>query len=228
MTRNKSGRIDSIRLCGAEPKVFVGENSIAPAGYVSQVWRKELTFERGKLYCVNAASGTGKTSLCSYITGVRTDYAGNIYFNNRDISVLTINEWCAIRRRNLSYLPQELEVFDELSALDNVMLKNRLTDFRSESEIRQMFERLEIDNRIDTPAGRMSVGQKQRMALIRALCQPFDFILLDEPVSHLDKYNNEHCGEMVTEAAEALDAGVIFTSVGAQLIVNKPFILLNL
>lgn len=225
MTKNNLERIDSIRLCNAEPRIFVDEDD---GRRESQVWRKELTLERGKLYCVNAASGTGKTSLCSFIMGVRTDYAGKIYIGARDAATLSMDEWCALRRRNLSYLPQELDVFDELSALDNVLLKNRLTDFRSEQEIRAMFERLEIDNRIDTPAGRMSVGQKQRMALIRALCQPFDFILLDEPVSHLDPYNNERCGAMVTEAAEALDAGVIFTSVGAQLIVNKPFIPLNL
>ena len=192
------------------------------------MWRRKLSLERGKLYCMNAASGTGKTSLCSFITGVRTDYVGRILFNDNDISHYTIDRWCELRRSHLAYLPQELDVFDELSAIDNVMLKNRLTDYRSEAEIRQMFERLEIDNRIDTPAGRMSVGQKQRMALIRALCQPFDFILLDEPVSHLDHYNNERCGEMVAEEAARLDAGVIFTSVGAQLIINRPFIPLNL
>lgn len=221
----KIKRIDSIRLEDAEPRIFAVDGDERRE---SQVWRRKLSLEHGKLYCMNAASGTGKTSLCSFITGVRTDYVGRILFNDNDISHYTIDQWCELRRSHLAYLPQELDVFDELSAIDNVMLKNRLTDYRSEADIRQMFERLEIDNRIDTPAGRMSVGQKQRMALIRALCQPFDFILLDEPVSHLDRYNNERCGEMVAEEASRLDAGVIFTSVGAQLIINRPFIPLNL
>ena len=225
MTKNKLERIDSIRLADVEPRIFAVDSDERRE---SQVWRRELALERGGLYCVNAASGTGKTSLCSFIMGVRTDYTGRISFDGDDISRYTIDKWCELRRCHLAYLPQELDVFDELSALDNVLLKNSLTDHHSESEIRQMFERLEIDNRIDTPAGRMSVGQKQRMALIRALCQPFDFILLYEPVSHLDQHNNSRCGEMVAEAAEALDAGVIFTSVGAQMIVNKPFIPLNL
>lgn len=226
MTKDKSERIGSISLIAAEPCIFAIESD-ARRG-MSQVWRCNMSFDRGKLYCVNAASGTGKTSLCSFIMGVRTDYTGSILFDGHDASQFGIEKWCELRRRHLAYLPQELYVFDELSAIDNVLLKNRLTDYKSEAEIRAMFERLEIDNRINTPAGRMSVGQKQRMALIRALCQPFDFILLDEPVSHLDKYNNALCGEMVTEAADALDAGVIYTSVSEQLIVNKPFIPLSL
>ena len=226
MTKDKSERIGSISLTAAEPRIFAIESDASRG--MSQVWRCNMSFDRGKLYCVNAASGTGKTSLCSFIMGVRTDYTGSILFDDHDVSQFGIEKWCELRRRHLAYLPQELYVFDELSAIDNVLLKNRLTDYKSEAEIRAMFERLEIDNRINTPAGRMSVGQKQRMALIRALCQPFDFILLDEPVSHLDKYNNALCGEMVTEAAAALDAGVIYTSVSEHLIVNKPFIPLSL
>lgn len=226
MTKDKSERIGCIKLIGAEPRIFAIEGD--EHCRESQVWRRNISFDRGKLYCVNAASGTGKTSLCSFIMGVRTDYTGSIMFDGHDISHYNIGQWSELRRSHLAYLPQELYVFDELSAIENVLLKNRLTDYKTEAEIRTMFERLEIDNRINTPAGRMSVGQKQRMALIRALCQPFDFILLDEPVSHLDKYNNALCGEMVVEAASCLDAGVIFTSVGAQLIVNKPFIPLNL
>ena len=103
-----------------------------------------------------------------------------ISFDTTDIATLGINDWCELRRTSLAYLPQELDIFDELTALDNVLLKNRLTDFHTEGEIRSMFEALEIDNRISRPAGKLSVGQKQRVALIRALCQPFSFILLDE------------------------------------------------
>lgn len=205
-------RIDEIVLRDALPEVFVGDETGK-----SDVWLADISLKRGTSYCINAASGTGKTSMCSYIYGVRRDYVGSILFNTTDIRKYKIADWCEIRRRHLAYLPQELDVFGELTALDNVMLKNRLTDFMSETEIRAMFERLEIDNRIDSPAGRMSVGQRQRVALIRALCQPFDFVLLDEPVSHLDSRNNKICAEMVGEAAKKQEAGVIFTSVGNPL-----------
>jgi len=221
-------RVRTIRLDNVLPVVFAEDADDKSAMRKSGVWNTAMTFDAGKCYCVNAASGTGKTSLCSFIMGVRTDYSGHILFNDTDISTLSVADWCALRRMSLAYLPQELDIFDELTALDNVLLKNRLTDFHTEAEIRTMFEALEIDNRISRPAGKLSVGQKQRVALIRALCQPFDFILLDEPVSHLDARNNELCAAMVLDAAGKQEAGVIFTSVGNPLIVNVPFIPLSL
>lgn len=214
-------RIDTIRLIGAVPEVFVGDGDKAQ----SDVWYTDVALRRGESYCIDAASGTGKTSLCSFIFGVRRDYAGQILFNSTDIRSFNIARWCEIRRCHLAYLPQELDVFGELTALDNVLLKNRLTDFRSEADIRAMFEFLEIDNRISTPAARMSLGQRQRVGLIRALCQPFDFLLLDEPVSHLDERNNRRCAELVMAEAARQQAAVVSTSVGNPLAIDNPVIL---
>ena len=62
--------------------------------------------------------------------------------------------------------------------------------------------------------GRMSFGQQQRVALIRSLVQPFDFILADEPVSHLDERNSQVLGEILMEESVRQGAGVIVTSIG--------------
>ncbi len=70
-----------------------------------------------------------------------------------------------------------------------------------------------------TPA-LLSVGQQQRVAIIRALCQPFDFLLIDEPVSHLDARNNTIAATLIQEEAEANGATVIATSVGNK--INLP------
>ena len=83
-----------------------------------------------------------------------------------------------------------------------------------------MFEALEIDNRIDTPVGRLSIGQQQRVAIIRTLCQPFDFILLDEPVSHLDARNNDIAARLIADEAAAQGAAIIATSVGYDININ--------
>lgn len=216
-------RINTITLDGVLPEVFAGEPPRE-----SDVWATHANLRRGDAYRVSAASGTGKTSLCSFLMGVRRDYLGSISFDSRDIRSLSRNDWGIVRRSHLAYLPQELDLFEELSAADNVMLKNRLTDFKTESEIRAMFEELGIDNRYNAPVGRMSVGQRQRVALIRALCQPFDFILLDEPVSHLDSENNRLCGLMVAHHAAALEAGIISTSVGNPLVLEGPSVNLEL
>lgn len=219
--------IEDIKLSGLIPRVFddpAGRERFAS----SQLMLAEAVLHRGTVYCVNASSGSGKTSLCSFIYGVRDDYSGHISFDNIDARSLSVDDWCMLRRRNLAYLPQELELFDSLSAIDNVRLKNRLTGHKSEDEISAMFKRLEISDIVDRPAGRISVGQKQRVAIIRALCQPFDFIILDEPVSHLDTYNNGLCGALIVEEARRQQAGIVFTSVGNPLSTGVPVIPLKL
>lgn len=199
------------------PRVFVAE-SIPP----SDVWRTTLTLRKGESYLIEAASGGGKSSLCSYIYGARTDYEGRLLFEGRDARTLSIGEWQALRRSHIAYLPQELDLFPELTALENINLKNDLTGFKTRAEIEQMLEELGIASRRDYPAGRMSIGQQQRVAIIRTLCQSFDFILLDEPVSHLDEENNRIVAGMVARAAAAQGASIVSTSVGNPLLLENP------
>ena len=63
----------------------------------------------------------------------------------------------------------------------------------------------------------MSFGQQQRVALMRALVQPYDFIVLDEPISHLDDDNARVMGQIVMEEARKQGAGVVMTSIGKHI-----------
>lgn len=189
-------------------------------GAESEVWCRDITFERGKRYLVAAHSGTGKSSLCSYLYGYRNDYSGCIKFGSTDITSLNIAQWCEVRCRHLAYLPQEMRLFPELTAMENVELKNRLTGYRSKADITQMFERLGIPEKKDQLMAHLSIGQQQRVAIIRTLCQPFDFILLDEPVSHLDETNNRLAATLVAEEAARQGAGIIATSVGNDVMIT--------
>lgn len=83
-----------------------------------------------------------------------------------------------------------------------------------------MLARLGLADRTDTPARKLSIGQQQRVAIIRSICQPFDFIILDEPVSHLDDENNRLAAEMIEQAASGQGAGIITTSVGNPLAID--------
>lgn len=202
--------MEKIKLERTLPRVFVNEN--IPA---SEVWLSEATlFERGNLYLVEAASGGGKSSMCAYIFGSRTDYEGRILFDGEDTASFGIRQWQEIRRRHLAYLPQELSLFPELSAWENIQLKNRLTGYASDKMVERWLDQLGLASRRDYPAGRMSIGQQQRVAIIRSICQPFDFILLDEPVSHLDGENNLVAASLIAEEARRQGAGIISTSVG--------------
>lgn len=208
-------RIDVIRLEQTLPRVFVGEHKRP-----SDVWLTELELRRGRLTIVAAESGAGKSSMCAYIYGSRRDYTGRIFFNGEDVSTFSIARWQEIRRRHLAYLPQELSLFPELTALQNIRLKNSLTNYVSEEQIEEWLHELGIDSRADFPVGKMSVGQQQRVGIIRSICQPFDFLLLDEPVSHLDEENNRIAARIVTREAERRQAGIVSTSVGNHLLLE--------
>ncbi|MDY3933703.1 MAG: ATP-binding cassette domain-containing protein [Muribaculaceae bacterium] len=206
-----------ISLYNVIPSVFAAEAHAID----SQIWRQDhVAFYKGESYLITAESGTGKSSLCSFIYGWRTDFSGTIVLDYFDIETLHSRQWTAIRNNNIAYLPQEMRLFAELTARENVELKNRLTGFKTPEQIARMFEALEIDNRIDTPVGRLSIGQQQRVAIIRTLCQPFDFILLDEPVSHLDARNNDIAARLIADEAAAQGAAIIATSVGYDININ--------
>lgn len=211
--------MEKIELNNTLPKVFAGRDALP-----SEVWQCDLTMERGQHYLIVAESGTGKSSLCAYLYGYRVDYSGTMRFDGRDIRSLSVAEWCQVRQRNIAYLPQELRLFPELTAMENVQLKNRLTSHKSEREILDWFDALGIPDKVNSPVAKLSIGQQQRVAIIRTLCQPADFILLDEPVSHLDETNNRIVANLVMAEATRMGASIIATSVGNHLQLNQSIV----
>lgn len=212
--------METIELKHTLPEVFALRNDID-----SGVWHHYVKFEKGRLYLIEANSGTGKSSLCSYIFGYRTDYQGIICFDDVNIKSLSIPDWVDVRKRHIAMLFQELRLFPELTALENVKIKNALTGFKKMKQIKEWFDMLGIAPQMDQPAGRMSFGQQQRVAMVRALCQPFDFIFVDEPISHLDDSNSRIMADIMMTEAHAQGAGVICTSVGKHmdLVYDKTF-----
>lgn len=186
-------------------------------GLVSDVWNEEITFHKGHYYLLEANSGKGKSTFCSYLIGYRRDFDGNILFDEQNINALTIKDWAEIRTRHVSYLFQELRLFPELTALENVMIKNNMTHFKTKAQILDWFEELGVADKVNVRIGQMSFGQQQRVALIRSLVQPFDFLLADEPISHLDDDNSNAMAQVLLREATHQGAGVIVTSIGKHL-----------
>ena len=203
-----------IEIDNVLPDVFAGTRP------TSDVWLTDCTITRGEHVEVAAASGEGKSTLCAFLYGYRNDYSGSIRFDGEDISTFDIERWSALRRRHLSYVPQDLRLFDKLTALENCMIKNTLTDHKTEREILDMLSAIGLQDRIDYPAGRLSIGQRQRVAIVRALCQPMDVLLLDEPASHLDEASNHAAADMIAAEADRQGAAVVVMSVGARLLID--------
>ncbi len=198
------------------PKVFATVEDLN-----SEIWNSAATFKRGGLYLVEAASGKGKSTFCSYVIGYRNDYTGKILFDNDDIKDYKSGKWSELRRNSISHLFQELRLFPELTAMENVLIKNQLTQHSDTEKILSWFERLGIPEKTDQKIGMMSFGQQQRVAMMRALAQPFDVLLVDEPISHLDDYNSQIMADIMMEEAKKQNACVIVTSIGKHM--NLPY-----
>ena len=207
--------MDKIQFNSVIPKVFSQLPSLE-----SEVWNTDITFEKGHLYLIAADSGKRKSTFCSYIVGYRHDYSGQVLFEGQDTKNYKVNQWVDMRKHHISHLFQELRLFPELTAFENVQIKNNLTHFKSENQIKAWFEALGIEEKLDVKVGLLSFGQQQRVAMIRALVQPFDFILADEPISHLDDKNSEIMGQIMLDEAQAQGAGVIVTSIGKHMNLN--------
>ena len=204
-----------LKISNLLPAVFSGERQRHTA---SALWlRPEVTFEAGSRTMLRAQSGSGKTSLCTFIAGVRTDYEGSVEVDGRNVASMSSAERITMRRDTVAWLPQDMKLFPSLTALENIELKNSLTHHKTTGEILEMLRMVGMEDFADRKAGILSIGQQQRVAAVRALCQPFRLLLLDEPVSHLDADANAAVARLIDREASAADAAVIITSVGNDL-----------
>lgn len=202
------------------PQVFAQRDDLT-----SDVWLSEVCFERGSSYLIEAGSGMGKSTFCSYLLGYRHDYSGQLCFDDQDVREMTVAQWVDIRQQHLSMLFQEMRLFPELTAWENVEIKNRLTGLFDRPTIEEWFERLDIGDKLQVKAGILSQGQQQRVAFIRALVQPCDFLIVDEPISHLDDRNAQLMADLVEEVKDHTQCGIIATSIGKQLPLHYDYTL---
>ena len=205
--------METIRFNSVVPKVFASlANQLN-----SEIWNTEAIFKKGHLYLVEADSGKGKSTFCSYVIGYRRDYSGRVMFDENDTMNFKVRDWVELRQRHISHLFQELRLFPELTALENVEIKNKITGFKSHEQIVEWFDMLGLGDKLNAKIGHMSFGQQQRVAMLRVLVQPFDFILADEPISHLDDTNAGIMADIMMREAKAQGAGVIVTSIGKHM-----------
>lgn len=208
--------IDGIILDKLNLKAFGDQSS---NDWSSEVFNSNVVFRKGMSYLIEAGSGRGKSSLCSFLCGLRNDYDGTVSYVGDDVQsgVLDDVDYVELRRSSIAVMFQECRLFPELTAVENVMLKSSITGFFKEDEVREMLVRLGLAAHLDRPCAKMSLGQQQRVAFVRAMAQPCDFMLLDEPVSHLDEKNASVVAGMLSERQRKDGVGVIVTSVGYSL-----------
>lgn len=183
----------------------------------SEVWRKEVTFKQGERYLIIGESGCGKTTLIHMLCGMRRDYQGTVLLDEREACNLTANDWASLRAQRLGLVFQDLRLFSDLTARENLSLLP--VHDRERPKIEDMAEQLGMTAFLDRPCEHLSHGQRQRIAVMRVLCRPFEFLLLDEPFSHLDDSNVRAMTTLIEEEIERRGAGLIL----ASLVKDSPF-----
>lgn len=178
------------------------------------IWGNDFVLTQGKKILLNASSGKGKSTFTNLILGLRKDYEGKLLYDNSDTLEFTSDEWTSIRQKDIAVVFQDLQLFPTLTVKENLQLKSNLTGAFSDDELLTMLKTLEIEDKWNQQCGLLSMGQQQRVAIIRALAQPFKWLILDEPFSHLDEANAQRSLRLINERCDQLQAGFVLTSLG--------------
>lgn len=176
----------------------------------SEVWGKNLSFETGEMVKIVAPSGSGKTSLMHFMYGLRNDYHGEILYGKDTIKKFTAEDFAVQRKDMVSIIFQDLRLLPEQTVFENLFIKHQLNPYHPVEKIKEMTERLGIGSKLNSKCKTCSYGEQQRVAIVRALLQPFRFLLLDEPFSHLDNNNSMIAMELMMEEANSRGAAIIF------------------
>lgn len=178
----------------------------------SSVWGANLTLAKGQRCLVGAESGRGKSTLLHLLCGIRRDYSGALLLDGRKADSFLDSDWSDLRAARVSLLFQDLRLFPNLTGRENLALLPQRGETAHPLDF--MASRLGVDEHLDKPSALLSHGQRQRVALIRALVRPFELLLLDEPFSHLDEVNTQRACELIEEELDHRGASLLLTTLG--------------
>ncbi len=187
----------------------------------SDIWNTTVSFSPKSWIKIVAPSGTGKTTLMNTIYKLRHDYSGNVLFDNKDIKTINGDELALLRQQKVSIIFQDLRLFENLTARENIELSRVLQKPIYEADIiDQMANSLGITSILNQQAGICSYGEQQRIAIIRALVKPFEWLMMDEPFSHLDNANTEKAVALISDECTKRHAGFLLTDLDEDKLFN--------
>jgi putative ABC transport system ATP-binding protein len=174
-----------------------------------------LAFPAGVLSLVMGPSGSGKTTLLSVLGCLLRPQDGSVLVNGRDVTALTEDERTRIRREQIGFIFQSFRLFKSLTAIENVMLALEIAGAeqqhaRSKAEL--LLEKLELSEKKHLRPDELSGGEKQKVAIARALLREPKIILADEPTASLDSQAGELITRILHDIAEERRCTVVIVS----------------
>ncbi len=155
-----------------------------------------FTIKNGEFTSIMGKSGCGKSTLLYILSTMDTDYEGELFLNNQLITGQDRQYLSYLRNKHIGFVFQFHYLLAEFTVLENVMLPARKLAEKSTQEIEhdavQKLKMLHIDHLAKKRASQVSGGEKQRIAIARALINNPSIIMGDEPTGNLDSYNSEN------------------------------------
>ena len=170
------------------------ENITRSFGSLQVLKGVSLKVEKGEVISITGPSGAGKTTLLQIMGSLDKPDAGRVLYNGQDITRMDEKELSAFRNRHIGFVFQFHQLLPEFTALENItipMLIAGIAMRQATARGKELLELLGLEDRADHKPSELSGGEKQRIAVARALANQPDVILADEPSGSLDTKNKE-------------------------------------
>ncbi|HHX79633.1 MAG TPA: ATP-binding cassette domain-containing protein [Acholeplasmataceae bacterium] len=175
-------------------------------GVVSLGLRKiNLEFNIGEFVAITGESGSGKSTLLNVISGIDTYEDGELYINGEETSYYDDEDWEEYRKNKVAFIFQNYNLIDSYSVLRNVetALVNQGYDLKTRrKKAIEILERVGLNKHLKHRASKLSGGEKQRLAIARALAKDSDLIVADEPTGNLDSASGKQVLALLNEVAK--------------------------
>ncbi len=165
-----------------------------------------LNIKDGDFMVILGASGSGKSTLLNVISGLEPADAGNIFYNDRNISTMSDSEITNFRKNTLGYVFQQYFLLPNLNVDKNVKMG---ADLANNTDYRKLIEAVGLKDKAKKYPHELSGGEQQRVSIARALAKKPEVLFLDEPTGALD----ETTGRMVLDLITRLQKEIGFTMV---------------
>lgn len=159
-----------------------------------------LEIPQGKLYSIVGASGAGKTTLLQILGTLSKPDSGEIYFGDQNVSALSEKKLAAFRNREIGFVFQFHHLLPEFTALENVCIPAfiaKKSKAEAEKRAKELLDYLGLIDRIEHKPSELSGGEKQRVAMARALINQPSVVMADEPSGNLDSTNRDELHELL-------------------------------
>jgi putative ABC transport system ATP-binding protein len=174
-----------------------------------------LSVGAGELVALYGPSGSGKTTLLLLIAALLRPDSGGVFMDGRNVSTLSEREGARYRLWDLGFVRQSLNLLPSASALDNAALKLMGTDLgvaQAHRRVAPLLERLGLSERIGHRAEQLSMGERQRVMIARALSTDPKLVLADEPTGSLDSARTREVLALLTEICRERSAAVLLVT----------------